>query len=341
MESKHETATAHSIVPNSDEPAPSAAGSVPSTTLRSSSAASFVRLELGNDLRGYVEVEVFGVRLRGLLDSGSARTLVNDVGAEWMKDAGLEERPSRFAQTVAANCSHSDNVGEFTMPFKIGNSLRVIEVLHVPRLSSNLLLGIDFRRRFHLRPDFVQLKCEVGSVQLFNKNTHSESANSDSPSSESVLTSSQQAELEDMLREYKPMFESGTLGCAKGIYHHIDTGDAPPFKANYNSLNPMMMAEAHQELDAKMAAGHVEPSDSSYCSPLPRLKKKNGGTRWVEDFRILNLQLPKINGLLMNTRGATIISSLDIKDAYLQIPLDAASKPKTAFYVPGRGLSVH
>jgi len=35
-------------------------------------------------------VDVLGVELKGLLDSGSARTLVNKVGATSLSDAGLE-----------------------------------------------------------------------------------------------------------------------------------------------------------------------------------------------------------------------------------------------------------
>ena len=143
-----------------------------------------------------------------------------------------------------------------------------------------------------------------------------------------------------------PFFAEGRIGCAKGIFHRIDTGNAPPFKQSYNSFNSRLMDEAHAELDRRLVLNLVEPSESPYSSPLLRLKKKNGQTRWVVDLRKLNAQitcpnanqLPKINGLLMNLNGAAIISSLDIKDAYLQIQLDPESRKKTAFYVPRRAL---
>jgi len=76
------------------------------------------------------------------------------------------------------------------------------------------------------------------------------------------------------------------------------------------------------------------------------LPKPEGWYRWVVDLRGVNKdiqepnanQLPKVNDFLMTTHGAAIISFLDIKDTCMQIELDDLSKPKTAFYVPGRGL---
>jgi len=166
------------------------------------------------------------------------------------------------------------------------------------------------------------------------------------PNNESVLTEEQQKELEELVRPYRPHFAANKLGCARGVFHHIDTGNSPPFKQSYNSFNPRVMGEAQEELDRRLALNLVEPSDSPYSSPLLRLKKKDGKPRWVVDLRKLNdqisspnaNQLPKINGLLMKIRGAAIISSLDVRDAYLQIPLDQESRKNTALYVPGRGL---
>nr|XP_044248841.1 uncharacterized protein LOC123002541 [Drosophila takahashii] len=48
--------------------------------------------------------------------------------------------------------------------------------------------------------------------------------------------------------------------------------------------------------------------------------------------------LPQISGILSRLPKAEYISSLDLKDAYWQVPLDVASRDKTAFTVPGRPL---
>jgi len=48
--------------------------------------------------------------------------------------------------------------------------------------------------------------------------------------------------------------------------------------------------------------------------------------------------LPQIDGILSRLPKANFISSLDLKDAYWQIPLDPASRDKTAFTILGKPL---
>ena len=287
--------------------------------------------------------------MRGLLDSGSSRTFVNAEGAQVLRDMGLESRASALKDIVVANSSTASISGRFDVPFKVDGLLRIVEVMVVPNLSSTLLLGMDFWRRFHLRPDFVDLTCEVGEVFFEEVPSEEEcyvSRIDNASNDESVLNPKQRAELEELLQRYRPLFESEYLGCAKDIEHHIDTGDAPPFKADFNALNKALLHEIHAELDTRLRNKVVEgPVTSPYSSPILRVRKPDGSARWVVDLRKLNAQirkpnahlLPKINGMLMNVGGAAIISSLDIKDAYGQILLDKESRPKTAFHVPGRG----
>jgi len=48
--------------------------------------------------------------------------------------------------------------------------------------------------------------------------------------------------------------------------------------------------------------------------------------------------LPHIAATLDKLRGAKYLSTLDLKDGYWQVPLEPASRPATAFTIPGRGL---
>ena len=45
-----------------------------------------------------------------------------------------------------------------------------------------------------------------------------------------------------------------------------------------------------------------------------------------------------MNRILDTVRSAKFISRMDLKSAYLQIPLNENSKPITAFTVPGKGM---
>ena len=250
--------------------------------------------------------------------------------------AGLRMHNSRYAHLRVANKNTTSIEGEFYVPFNVEGIVRVVTVLYVPLLSCPLILGLDFWRRYHLLPDFVNNTVEIAEVQLLDKPPEV---------NEECLNASQKAELQELLEEFRPLLEPGKLGCVKGYEHVIDTGASPPVQSRYNYLNPRIMGDVHIELDDRLKRDIVEPSASPWQSPLLILPKKDKGFRWVVDLRKVNevvinpnqYPLPRINPTLASMKGAAIISTIDIKDAYLQIALAQESKEKTAFYVPGRG----
>jgi len=48
--------------------------------------------------------------------------------------------------------------------------------------------------------------------------------------------------------------------------------------------------------------------------------------------------IPQIDGILSRLPDTMFISSLDLKDAYWQIPLDPKSRDKTVYTIPGKPL---
>jgi len=89
----------------------------------------------------------------------------------------------------------------------------------------------------------------------------------------------------------------------------------------------------------------MEPSKSPYSSPIVIVRKKNDEWRMCIDFRQLNARsipdaypTPRINYVLKRLSHARIMSTLDLKSGYWQIPMASDSKQYTAFTVPGRGL---
>lgn len=91
----------------------------------------------------------------------------------------------------------------------------------------------------------------------------------------------------------------------------------------------------------------VEPQKQRYYprNPIVLVQKSSGKYRFCIDYRQVNqltvmdaYPLPHIQGILSRLREARYISTLDLKSGYWQVPLSEASKPITAFTVPGRGL---
>lgn len=295
-------------------------------------------MESGSDQRGYLTADVLGVQVKGLLDSGAARTIVGESGRAALEAAGLKLRPSSYIKLKVADKGVTSIKGEFHVPFNLEGRVRVITVLYAPLLSPGCIFGLDFYRRYHLVPDFVTMTCTVGAVEV--------EILEEPPEVKDILSPEQKEDLDKLMTEFRPLLQPGTLGCVKGVEHVIDTGDSPPVRSRYGTYNPRMLQDVHAELDERLRLGTVEPSASPWLSPLLVIPKKDAGWRWVVDFRKLNevvkspqqYPLPRINPLLSEMKGAAIISTIDIKDAYLQIPLSAESKEKTAFYVPSRGL---
>nr|KYP34967.1 Transposon Ty3-I Gag-Pol polyprotein [Cajanus cajan] len=77
---------------------------------------------------------------------------------------------------------------------------------------------------------------------------------------------------------------------------------------------------------------------SSWGAPVLLVKKKDGGSRLCVDFRQLNkltiknkYPLPRIDDLMDQLRGASVISKIDLRLGYHQIRVRESDIPKTAF----------
>ncbi|KAL7726434.1 hypothetical protein ACLKA6_004574 [Drosophila palustris] len=108
---------------------------------------------------------------------------------------------------------------------------------------------------------------------------------------------------------------------------------------------PRAFSGSPTHVDELLAKGCIEPSNSPHSAPIVMVKKKTGKWRLCDDFRQLNNRsvkdaypLPRVQHILDQLREAHYITSLDLKDGYWQIPMEKASRPLTAFTVPGRGL---
>uniref|UniRef100_A0A1Y1MIJ6 RNA-directed DNA polymerase n=1 Tax=Photinus pyralis TaxID=7054 RepID=A0A1Y1MIJ6_PHOPY len=136
-----------------------------------------------------------------------------------------------------------------------------------------------------------------------------------------------------------------TLGRTHKVTHHINTEGAAPIKQRYHSMSPYMLEHLNKEIDSMLEQKVIKPSTSPWCSPVVMVRKKSGEFRLCFDGRKLNavtkhdaFPLPHVQDILDRLRDARYISTIDLKKAFWQIPLDDESGEKTAFAVPRRGL---
>lgn len=139
--------------------------------------------------------------------------------------------------------------------------------------------------------------------------------------------------------------EPTTLPATRYAVHEIDVGNSKPICQKAYHVTPIIRDDMWKEVDRLLKEGIIEPSQSEWASPVVMVKKSNGKWRFCIDFRKVNgvskkdaYPLPNMLGILDQLRQAHYISTIDLSQAYFQIPLADAAKPITAFIVPGRGL---
>ncbi|XP_046671135.1 uncharacterized protein LOC124361140 [Homalodisca vitripennis] len=302
-------------------------------------AINYVIHSQQEDHRPYLKVRVFGREVTALLDSGASQTFLGGHGM-WILNqfpARLQSVSGRFVET--ADSTRHEVQGFVNLPITLQGRTKSLKVCIVPSLQHTLILGIDFWEIMHIVADMRNRKWDFATKSVYLFCGYVEGI-----TSEDNLTLAERKRLQDLLEEHFED-EPSTLGRTDRVKHVIDTGGVPPIKQRYYNVSPARQKLINEELDHMLQLGVVEPSQSAWSSPIMLLDKPDGSKRFVVDFRAVNAvsrkdayPLPQVTAILDRLRDARFLSSLDIKSAYWQIELDEASKEKTAFAIPGRGL---
>jgi len=247
-------------------------------------------------------------------------------------------KESRKIISVADGRRH-EVLGTIELPVLFDGVKRNTSFLVVPSLPHDLILGIDFCGLFRVVVD-------VSDGTVYSKLANHGALNLDEvlvPGEE--LEERQASVLNALIARFKCSLGREGLGCTNLYEHRIDTGDALPCRSRYHSYSPKLLKFMYKGLDEYLSLGVVEPSTSPWCSPVLLIPEGNGEYRWVVDLREVNKTAKsdayrsyKVSDVTDQLRDARFLSSVDLKSAYFQIPLEKSSREKTAFMVPGRGL---
>lgn len=285
-------------------------------------------VNIDNDTRPYVNINVLGWDLCGLLDTGASCTVLGVNCEELIFKLNLAKCETRKTISTADGSSHIIKSSVY-LPIGFNNEIKVLSVLLAPNIAKPLILGMDFFKLFNF-------EIGVPSNQLFSLTEFVEPMLPKVPVDFSLIES---------VKSKFPVSKGGILSCTHLLQYNIDTGTAKPIKQKHHFVSPYMQQTMNEELDRMLKLNVVEPSKSAWANPIVCVKKKNGKTRLCLDSRRLNEVTVKdsypiayISRILGRLNGTKYLSSIDLSDAFWQIPLDEQSKPKTAFVVPGRGL---
>lgn len=286
-----------------------------------------------DDPRPYAKVIIENREMLGLLDSGASISILGKNCEEVVKL--LKVQVQKFNSGVkTADGKNQVIVGKTQVKVSFKNQTRDLVLYLVPNLDQELYLGVDFWKLFQIAPNVISSLSNLETSSI-DPNVHN-------------LSVEERVRLETVKEEFLD-FDRHGLGKTELMEHVIDTGDAVPVKQRHYPVSPAVQSLLYQEVDRMIDLGVIEESESPWCSPVVLIKKQNeDGTvkhRFCLDSRKVNAltkkdayPMPHINGLLSRLSDTYYISSVDLKDAFWQIPLERQSREKTAFAVPGRPL---
>ena len=151
------------------------------------------------------------------------------------------------------------------------------------------------------------------------------------------FSSGQRGRLEGLIKQY-PGVLSDKLGLTHLMEYEIQLIDNTPVRLPPYRLSPPKMQYLREHIRTLLRDGMIEPSLSNYSSPMFLVPKPGGAYLAVVDFRMLNkrisiesVSLPAVHSTFHRFAKAKYFTTLELNEAYYQIPLAKASKPLTAF----------
>lgn len=289
------------------------------------------------DNRPYLEIDILGVKIKSLLDSGANNTIIGQYGWDILKNLGFELFTSKITSCTVANNSICKVLGTISVPIKLENKVQTIQALVIPELPHSVILGIDFWVLMGIIPD---LKRDCWS---FNNSTTSHIQAVSAVVPREVLTQAQKELLDSLVKKHFEL-QGTKIGCTTLVEHKI-LADSEPIKQRAYRVSPIIQQHIDDAVKSMLDDDVIEPSQSAWSSPVLLVPKKDGQYRFCVDYRRLNkvtkkdaYPLPYMSSILDKLRNAKYLSSLDIKSAYWQVSVAKESREYTAFTVPGRGL---
>ena len=195
------------------------------------------------------------------------------------------------------------------------------------------ILGIDFMRRFKMTVDPSAACVRRGDGTVF--------PGSLSTSLSNVILSAIPSDIQHLVEAFPEVCTTSKQmpPPATGVEHILLT-EGPP-TSRFRRLDSDKLKEAKAIFAAWERDGVVRRSSSQWSSPLHMVKKKDGSWRPCGDFRRLNLAtkadkypVPNLADFSSQLEGCSIFSTLDLKNGYLQVPLEQTATPKTAVITP-------
>ena len=268
-------------------------------------------------------------RCRFLVDTGAAISVV--------PPRPEDEKHRTLVSLKAAYNSSIATFGERLLNLDI-NTGRELPWTFVVAAVKEPILGIDFITNF-------QLNINSARGEIFDeKSGRSIKVDKRQASSSNRISSNlvEGAAYAELLARYPTLTSPRRIDapCKHSVKHYIPTTGKPVY-CRPRRLHPEAQKAAEEAFMKLLDEGIIEPSSSAWCSPLHLVPKKDSSWRPVGDYRALNLKterdtypLPFLQNFAANLHKKTVFSKVDLRDAYLQVPVAEGDVEKTTITTP-------
>lgn len=163
------------------------------------------------DTRPFARVGIDGIMVEGLLDSGAN---ISCIGSDLATQINLDHFHKEFMPvrvSMADKSVHNLNT-IYDIPYQFHGKIDVVQTIVLPKLGSNVILGMNFWNCFGITCAVHAL--EVDDVELHNTVTIAHQ-----------LTPEQERQLE-AVKQFLLVTAPGKLNKSNVLEHEIDTGTA-------------------------------------------------------------------------------------------------------------------
>ncbi|XP_055588879.1 uncharacterized protein LOC129741197 [Uranotaenia lowii] len=280
------------------------------------------------------DIRIHDIPVCALLDSGSNYTLINQNVFRRSRHEKLNPL-TKSLDLRSASGDSMEILGQAFLPIRFDGRTKVITTLVVANLSIDCICGMDFWTKFQIVPTMLS-RDSVNAAVLEKVSSSAE-----------CLSLEEERELEEIKKGFLAAGQ-GKLTITPLATHRIvlkeEFRGKPPVRQFPYVMSPKTQALVAVELERLLEAGVIERSESDWslnCVPVIKPNK----VRLCLDARKINERtvrdaypLPHPGRILGQLPKAKYLSTIDLSEAFLQVPLEKESRRYTAFSVQGKGL---
>ena len=303
-----------------------------------------------------VPVSVRGAKGDAVLDSGSTFSLMSKSLWDSIRKEGECLSPSEIPRFILANGQGCRAIGKTALLLTLHDAhVNVsIHILGDDQLCMPLLLGLDFMcaSQVILKPHLGKYVMPGGKEYRFLQKTRDALRwgqdgarvqfymavryETHPPQPAIPLLEAQPEGVRPLLRRWLSVWTDAT-GATNVTRHRVQTTDEVPVRRRAYRVSPQKQAVIEEQVHKMLEDGVIEPSTSSWASPVVLTPRKDNTPRFCVDYRGVNAKthhdaypMPLVHEILESMQGAQWFSSLDLKSGYWQVAMDKESKHKTA-----------